>query len=81
MRHHLVFDGGARTYSVTPVAVGSGRLGTELRRDLLAPNETGIPSLAVVGVDGDRLVVAIDSLVEVIPTVGAGEAIAFPPTR
>ncbi|MCB0962351.1 MAG: PQQ-like beta-propeller repeat protein [Acidimicrobiales bacterium] len=77
----VVFDGGARTYSVTPVAVGSGRLGTELRRDLLAPNETGIPSLAVVGVDGDRLVVAIDSLVEVIPTVGAGEAIAFPPTR
>ena len=75
----FVFEGTEGTFSVSPVSLDTGRLGTTVRRAFLRQYDSGgTPSLLVEGVDGDRLVISIDSLLQTLPISGRGDVVSYP---
>jgi outer membrane protein assembly factor BamB len=73
----LVFDGDQGTFSSQPLDLATGDLGPEVRR-AYARDSSGIPSLTVEAVEGDRVLVTIDSLLQSLPVDGRGEIVTFP---
>lgn len=74
----MVFDGTDRTFSVRSVDLGSGDLGTEVKRGFLARYESGIPSLAIEAVEPTQVLVSIDSTLQAVPVSGRGAVVGFP---
>jgi len=74
----FVFEGTDRTFSVSPVDLETGQLGTEVRRGFATRYDSGTVSLTVEGQDGDRLVVSIDNLLQTLPVSGRGDIVTFP---
>ena len=77
----FVFEGTDYTFSVAPLDLGDGHLGTALRRAYLTRYASGTPSLTIEGVDGPRLVVSIDTLLQAIPVSGKGPLVSYPETH
>ena len=74
----FVFEGTDRTFSVAPVDLETGELGTEVRRGFLTRYDSGTVSLTIEGRSGDRLVVSIDNLLQSIPVSGRGAVVSYP---
>lgn len=74
----FVFEGTERTFTVAPLDLATGELGTEVRRAFLARYDSGTVSLTVEGRSGDRLVVSIDHLLQTIPVSGRGDVVSYP---
>ncbi|WP_421121851.1 PQQ-binding-like beta-propeller repeat protein [Aquihabitans daechungensis] len=74
----FVFEGTQRTFTVSPLDLATGELGTEVRRAFLSRYDSGTPSLTVEGRTADRLVVSIDNLLQTIPVSGRGDLASYP---
>lgn len=74
----FVFEGEDGTFSVAPVDLETGELGTQVRRGFLRRYDSGTVSLTIEGRAGDRLIVSIDNLLQSIPVSGKGDVVAYP---
>jgi hypothetical protein len=75
--HLLVFDGADRTVTSYAIDLNTGAT-ADVRPRGFDPDGIGTPLLAVEGVDGERAVVMIDSLVQAFPLDGRGSVVSFP---
>jgi outer membrane protein assembly factor BamB len=74
----FTFEGTERTFTVAPIDLATGELGTEVRRGFLSRYDSGTPSLTVEGQHGDRLIVSIENLLQSIPVSGRGPLVSYP---
>lgn len=74
----FVFEGTERTFSVAPLDLATGELGTQVRRAFLTRYDSGTVSLTIEGQSGDRLLVSIDNLLQSLPVSGRGDVVSFP---
>lgn len=74
----FVFDGTDRTFAVRPLDLGSGDLGTEVKRGFVSQYESGTPSLTVEAITPTHLLVSVDSRLQIIPVSGRGAVVGFP---
>ncbi len=74
----FVFDGESRTFSVRPLDLATGDLGTEVKRAFLARYDSGTPSLTVEAVTPTHLLISIDSQLQTIPVSGKGDVVGYP---
>ena len=74
----FVFEGTDRTFSVSPVDLGTGDLGTTVRRGFLTRYDSGTPSLTIEGQTTDHLLVSLDNLLQSIPASGKGPVVSYP---
>ncbi|WP_426573544.1 PQQ-binding-like beta-propeller repeat protein [Aquihabitans sp. McL0605] len=74
----FVFEGSARTFTVAPLDLDTGDLGTKVRRAFATRYDSGTPSLTIEGTHGDQLVASVDQLIQAIPVSGKGEIATYP---
>jgi outer membrane protein assembly factor BamB len=74
----FVFEGTEGTFSVAPLDLATGALGTQVRRGFLSRYDSGTVSLTIEGQSGDRLLVSIDHLLQSLPVSGKGDVVSFP---
>ena len=74
----FTFEGTQHTFTVAPLDLRTGDLGTPVRRAYLTAYESGTPSLAIEGQQDPRLFVTIDTLLQAIPVSGHGDVVPFP---
>ncbi|MCU1371958.1 MAG: PQQ-like domain, partial [Ilumatobacteraceae bacterium] len=74
----FVFEGTERTFSVSPLDLATGELGTEVRRAFSTRYDSGSVSLTVEGQTGDRLIVSVDNLLQSLPVSGKGDVVSYP---
>ncbi len=74
----FVFEGTDRTFSVSPVDLATGDLGSTVRRGFLSRYESGTPSLTIEGETTDHLLVSLDNLIQTLPISGKGDVVSYP---
>lgn len=75
----FVFEGTDHTFSVSPLDLSTGDLGTEIRRAYLTRyQDPGTVSLSIEGQSGDHLLVSIDTLLQSLPVSGKGDVVSYP---
>ncbi|MGN6694032.1 MAG: outer membrane protein assembly factor BamB family protein [Aquihabitans sp.] len=75
----FVFEGTERTFTVAPVDLATGELGTQVRRGFATRYDSGgTVSLTIEGQGADDLVVSIDNLLQTLPVSGKGDVVTFP---
>lgn len=74
----FVFEGTDRTFTVAPVDLETGELGTQVRRGFITRYDSGTVSLTIEGQTEDRLMVSIDNLLQSLPVSGKGDVVSYP---
>lgn len=72
----VTFEGDARTYAVQTIDPGNGALSASTPKSF--HEDSGTPSLEVLGVESDRVVVYVDSMVLSVPLAADGELLRWP---